>query len=165
MKPRIVRPDAERRGRANERGATAVELALVLGLFITLMLGVVDITRWALMAQGLQESARLGARLAAVCDPHDPVVKQRVRERIASWTGSPGRSPLEMAEPALEVEYAPAGCTAATCTSVRFTLSGAALPGVAPWWGGDLPLPTAWIEIPREGLSSRVDGRSNPACR
>lgn len=160
-----VRPARTRRPPVQERGATAVEFALVLSLFITLTLGVVDITRWAMVAQGLQESARLGARLAAVCDLHDPAVKQRVRDRIATLAGGTGRSALSAVEPTLAVEYLPAGCDAATCTSVRVTLSGAALPGVAPWWGGDLPLPTAWIEIPREGLRSRVDGRSNPACR
>ena len=152
------------------RGATAVELALVLSLLIGLVLAAVDLARWTLAAQGLHEGARLGARLAAVCDPHDPAIFERVRQRLTTLSGvggggsSGGGSSLNGVMPAIALDYEPSGCSTATCTAVRVTLQGAALPGVAPWWTGPLALPSAMVELPRESLRSTVGGHVNAQC-
>lgn len=152
--------------RVQSRGATAVELALVLSLLISLVLGVVDLARWTLAAEGLHEGARLGARLAAVCDVQDPVVSDRVRQRLTTLSGVDDGTTSAMSGvmPTILLNYEPSGCNTASCTAVRVTLQGAAMPGVAPWWTGPLALPTAMVEVPRESLRSTVGGRVNAQC-
>ena len=54
--------------------------------------------------------------------------------------------------------------TTATCKRIRVNLSDAELKGLLPWWGSRLPLPAALVELPRESLSSQLDGRNNPSC-
>lgn len=139
------------------RGATAIEFALVLTLLITLVLGVLDLGRWLVAAASLHEAARAGARLAVVCDLDDPQVRSRALSRVV------GLGALAQ-PPSLAVTAEPAGCNAANCQRLRVSLDGAVLMGVMPWWGGGLPLPAASVELPRESLSSQLDGRSNPQC-
>ncbi|MFM2186045.1 MAG: TadE/TadG family type IV pilus assembly protein [Burkholderiaceae bacterium] len=139
------------------RGVTAVEFALLLGVMVMLLLGAVDMARWLVASASLHEAARAGARMAVVCDLQDPDVAGRAVERLVAL------SALASA-PTLSVVAEPIGCSAANCTRLRVTLSGAALNSLLPAWGGQLPLPAAHVELPRESLSSRIDGRSNPSC-
>jgi Flp pilus assembly protein TadG len=140
-----------------QAGATAVEFAMVLGLLLTLVLGVMDLGRWLAAAASLHEAARTGARLAVVCDLDDPQVSSRALARLV------GLNALAQA-PAMTISREPAGCTTATCERLRVALSGAAMQGAMPWWGSGLPLPTAQVELPRESLASQIDGRNNPQC-
>lgn len=140
-----------------QRGATAVETALVMVVLVMLMLGVVDLGRWLAAAASLHDAARLGARVAVVCDLDDPQVNSRALARLV------GLNALAQT-PALTVTREPAGCTSLTCQRLRVSLSGASLQGVMPWWDGGLPLPAAVVELPRESLSSQLDGRNNPQC-
>lgn len=143
--------------RRPQEGTTAVEMALVLPILTLALLGTVDLARWAQAAQALDEAARAGARLAAVCDPGDAAVGERVQQRLRPMWGA--ASP-----PTVTLAYEPMGCGAETCTRVRVTLSGAVLAPQAPWWPVALTLPPASVEIPRESLRSTLDGRSNPSC-
>lgn len=140
-----------------QRGVTALEWALVLPVLLALVLGVVDLGRWLAAAGSLHEAARLGARLAVVCDLDDPQVSSRALARVV---GLQALAP----PPTFTVSREPAACSAANCQRIRVSLSGAALQGVMPAWGGSLPLPTAVVELPRESLSSQVNGRNNPSC-
>lgn len=143
-----------------QQGATAVEMALVLPILTLVLLGTVDLARWAQAAQALDEAARAGARLAAVCDPGDAAVGELVQRRLRPLLGAGAAASL----PTVTVAYEPTGCGADTCTRVRVALSGAVLAPQAPWWPVALTLPPARVEIPREGLRSTLDGRSNPSC-
>ena len=152
-----------------------MEMAFVLGLLVTLLLATVDLARWALAASALHEAARAGARVAAVCDPQDTAAAAAAVARTAhlqqlnalhaagaSGGGSGGAS--VGSPPLITVTWAPAGCSASTCSMVRVELTSASLSTVSPWWPQALPLPAAWVEIPRESLRSTLNGRSNPAC-
>lgn len=168
-----------------------MEMAFVLGLLVTLLLATVDLARWALAASALHEAARAGARVAAVCDPQDTAAAAAAVARTAhlqqlnalhtagaSGGGSGGGSGGSGASggsggsggasvgspPLITVTWAPAGCSASTCSMVRVELTSASLSTVSPWWPQALPLPAAWVEIPRESLRSTLNGRSNPAC-
>ena len=142
---------------SNERGTTAVEFALLLWVLVALVLGVVDLARWLLASASLHEAARMGARVAVVCDLQDPDVNRQMLDRVV------GLESLARA-PTITVTAEPSGCTTATCKRIRVNLSGAELQGLLPWWGSGLPLPTALVELPRESLSSQLDGRNNPSC-
>jgi hypothetical protein len=62
-----------RRGRAGRRGQSLVEFALVLPIFLLLIMGVIDVGRYAYMSSTLSNAAREGARTGSV---------------EASWKGS-----------------------------------------------------------------------------
>lgn len=142
---------------ANEKGGAALEFAWVVSVLVVLVLGVIDLGRWLAAAASLHEAARLGARVAVVCDLDDPQVNSRTLARLV------GLDALAQA-PTLSVSREPAGCSSANCQRMRVSLSGAAIQGVMPGWNGGLPLPAAVVELPRESLSSQLDGRNNPQC-
>lgn len=144
--------------KTNLRGTTAVEFALLLWVMVALLLGSVDLARWLVAAASIREAARAGARLAVVCDLRDPDVARRAVDQLV------GLASLAT-PPTLTVETEPASCSAAQCRRLRVSLTGASLDGLLPWWGGGLPLPSAQVELPRESLSSQLDGRSNPSCQ
>lgn len=150
-------PFKARTSAQGQRGTTALEWALVLPVLLALVLGVVDLGRWLAAAGSLHEAARLGARLAVVCDLDDPQVSSRALARVV------GLKALAQ-PPTLSIDREPAACSLANCQRLRVSLRGAALQGVMPAWGGSLPLPTAVVELPRESLSSQVNGRNNPSC-
>lgn len=59
-------PMARRRAVARDGGAAAVEFALVLVLFLTLVFGIIQYGYYFLQANSAEHAAREGARLAAV---------------------------------------------------------------------------------------------------
>lgn len=143
--------------RSYQRGVTAVETGLVFLILIAVCTATIDLARWALACSSAQEAARLGARVAAVCDPGDSAAVDGARARLIAL-----RSLARV--PDVLVSLEPAGCSATSCNTVRVSVQGGSLEGVSPWWIGPLPLPTTTIEIPREALRSTLEGRSNPAC-
>jgi Flp pilus assembly protein TadG len=75
------------RGRPGDRGATAVEFALLLPLLLLMVFGLIDFGR-ALNAQlTLTQAAREGARLAALGAP-PPAVTARTQTAAAGLGGS-----------------------------------------------------------------------------
>lgn len=141
----------------DNRGAAALEMALVMLVLVMLVLGVVDLGRWLAAAASIHEAARTGARVAVVCDLDDPQVNSQALARLVALQGL-------AQQPTLTVSREPAGCAASNCQRMRVSLLGAALQPVMPWWGSGLTLPAAVVELPRESLSSQLDGRNNPLC-
>lgn len=118
--------------RRHQAGATAVEFALVMLLFLTFTLGILDFTRMLFTWNAASEATRAGARYAVVC--HDgtsgatPAVLSRVKAMVP-------------AVQSVNVTWHPTGCTAATCQGVAVSITGlqhrwlsplVALPGVGP---------------------------------
>lgn len=60
----------------NQRGATAVEFAIVGLVFLTVLIAVIDVSRLFWHLASLDEATRRGARVAAVCPPNDPHIAQ-----------------------------------------------------------------------------------------
>ena len=99
----------------NERGATAVEFAMILPLLILLVLGIAEFGR-AFQVQGtLSAAAREGVRLMAL--QNDPAAA-RAAVRNAATSLDPGVTDAQIA-------ISPATCPAlnAGTTSVRLTVS------------------------------------------
>lgn len=79
-----------------QQGGAAVELAVVLVIFLTLVFGVIEFARAMYVCNTLQEVTRRAAALATSTDFSDGAAMQRVRERAVFRT-SPGF--LMFAEP------------------------------------------------------------------
>ena len=72
-----------------QQGVAAVELAVVLVIFLTLVFGVIEFARAMYICNALQEVTRRAAALATSTDFSDGAAMQRVRERAVFRT-SPG---------------------------------------------------------------------------
>jgi hypothetical protein len=59
----------------NHRGAAMVEFAIIAWVFFLVLFGVIEFGRLLFTYNGLTEIARRGARVAAVCRPNHPAIK------------------------------------------------------------------------------------------
>lgn len=146
-----------RRAAWPQQGHAAVELALVLGLLVLLVTGTVDVARWSLARVSALEATRVGARVAALCDPGETAVGQRTLERLVGVARG-GHLPR------VDVVYEPAGCTSASCATVTVSLSGGWIRPIAPFMPAQLALPPSSTTLPREALRSQFHGADNPSC-
>jgi Flp pilus assembly protein TadG len=62
--------------RANQKGTTTVEFAIVASVMFMILFGVIEFGRVMFVGNALAESTRRGARLAAVCPVGDPMPAQ-----------------------------------------------------------------------------------------
>lgn len=133
--------------RWRQRGQAAVEFALVSAIFLTLLIGVMEVSRVLFYLNTAAEATRLGARLAVVCNINDPVITQRMV------------SMLGILSPAnIEISYQPASCNIATCESVTVSIAqgqnGLNIDTFVPLIPLTLQMPAFATTLPRESLSS-----------
>jgi Flp pilus assembly protein TadG len=157
------RPHFKRLGRS-QGGTTIIEFALVALLFFSILLGIADFGRWLFAVHASSESARLGARVAVVCDVAAPAVRARMRSLL----------PSTVSDQSIQIEYLSAaaadpvdwepGCTAETCAAVRVHLAGVTIPSVAWFLPAQIPVPTLSVTLTRESLHSAIDGSPNELC-
>jgi Flp pilus assembly protein TadG len=126
-----------------ERGATTVEFALVLILFLTFLLGIVDFSRMLFTWNAAGEATRAGARYAVVCD--DTGRKDAVLARMRLMLPQIGD---------ISLAWAPAGCTSTTCQGVTVTITSLDYQWISPIAGltrlAPMALPTFSTYLPRE---------------
>lgn len=137
------------RQRRSQRGATAVEFAIVAMVFIIILLGAMEMGRMLWTWNAAAEATRLGARMAVVCDMDDPDIKARMRERLPALQDSH-----------ITVAYEPAGCTVNNCISARVTLAGYTHVPIIPVVALSIPIPPFQTTLQREVMNST----GNPAC-
>ena len=126
-----------------QSGATAVEFALVLVVFLTFFLGITDFARMLFTWGAANEATRNGARFAAICD--DTANKAKVLARMRGILPQIGD---------IDLAWNPAGCTPATCEGVTVTITGLNYQWISPIAGGAalaaIPMPTFSTYLPRE---------------
>jgi Flp pilus assembly protein TadG len=71
-----------------QQGSTAVEFALVLVLFLTFTLGIIDFSRMLWTWNAANEATRWGARSAVVCDKGAAVVLKNMRAFLPQLTAA-----------------------------------------------------------------------------
>lgn len=140
-----------------QRGAAAVEFALVAMIFFMLLLGIIEMGRVLFTWNSAVEATRYGARVAAVCDMNDTAVvgrMQRIMPHIVAGN--------------VNVTYLPSGCNKSNCQWVRVAITGFQITPHIPVLGetlGVLSLPPFSTTLPRESLeSTNSDGDVNPLC-
>lgn len=106
----------------HQSGATIVEFALVLLLFLTFVLGLTDFARLLYVWNGATEATRAGARYAVVCvDPNGSsgnllAKMQQLLPQVSGYT----------------LAWDPAGCSSATCQGVSVTITDLSFKWLAP---------------------------------
>ena len=139
-------------------GATTVEFALVLIIFLTFLLGITDFSRMLFTWSAANEATRAGARFAVVCD--DKTRKAQVLAKMQA---------LLPQIQTIEVDWTPStpACTPATCQGVTVTITNLNYQWISPIAGlarlSPIPMPTFSTYLPREVM--RQDRNSENICR
>ena len=136
------------------RGATVVEFALVISIFLMLMLGTMEFGRVLFYWNTTAEATRLGARVAVVCDLNDSQIKTRMAALF------PRLQPAD-----ITLTYLPTGCNVDSCQSVTVTINpGKVIDTFIPFAAISPTLPPFTTTLSRESLQSTFDGVANPVC-
>lgn len=142
--------------RRSQRGATAVEFALIAAIFCTLLIGICEFGRLLFYWNTASEAIRLGARTAVVCDADATIVKQRITSLMPL---------LQSAN--VSLNYTPAGCDSdaatarSTCTFVTLKVTNVTVSTVIPFVKVAVTMPPFTTTLPRESLASSTGG---PVC-
>ena len=143
---------------AVQRGAAAVQFALVCLVFFTVLFGAMEMGRLMFYWNTAAEVTRLGARMAVVCDPNvtsRDVIRTRMRELL----------PIIPAADIL-VAYSPAGCTVETCQLATVSIVATTpLQTYIPFAPMSVLMPTFTTTLSRESMQSTFAGVANPACQ
>lgn len=137
------------------RGATMIEFALVLLVFLMFLLGVTDVARLLFTWNAANEATRAGARFAVVCA--DTGSSAQVLAKMRATVPEIG---------AINVAWSPAACTTATCEGVTVTISSLNFRWISPIVGAVIPpraLPTFSTYLPREMM--RQDPNNAVICQ
>ncbi|SEB25224.1 Flp pilus assembly protein TadG [Variovorax sp. YR216] len=138
-----------------QSGATTVEFALGLIVFLMLLLGITDFARMLFTWGAANEATRAGARYAVVCDDtgNQAQVLARMQALLPQIT-------------TINTAWTPAGCNAATCEGVTVTITGLNYQWISPIAGAaalaPIPMPTFSTFLPREVM--RQDPNSPAIC-
>ena len=127
---------------ARQSGSTSVEFALVFTLFMCFFLGITDFARMLFTWNAANEASRYGARFAAICD--DTGNKAKVLARMQAVLP-------QIVD--INLDWQPAGCTAATCQGVAVTITNLKYQWISPIPGATMAafsLPTFSTYLPRE---------------
>jgi Flp pilus assembly protein TadG len=111
-----------------ERGAAAVEFAIVLPILLLILGGIIDYGRLFFTEIMLANGARDGVRAAIVAAPADRVAQGQARAAIASASTPGWQGPAAVT---VQCGATPATVTVVTSASFRFFFVGI-LPGVPP---------------------------------
>lgn len=137
-----------------QQGVAAIEFALVVALFFTILIGTMEMGRILFYWNSAAEATRLGARIAVVCDLNDAEIKSRMQTMLSILPAN-----------SISISYQPSGCDVNTCDLVTVSI----LPTVPvatfiPYVPLSLTLPPFSTTLPRESMLSTVGGQANPVC-
>ena len=154
MNPRrLTRQDRSPRGA--QRGAAAVEFALVSVLLCMLVMGAVEMGRLLWTWNAAVEATRYGARLAVVCDMNDSHIKSRMIGRL------PTLGTANITVSYLNPPNAVNTCTSVDCKAVMVSLTGYTYKAIIPFTPLTLTLPAFATTLRKAYMSSA----SNEVCQ
>ena len=133
--------------RRSQRGVAAVEFAIIVGVLLSLMIGVLEFGRVLFYWNTATEAARLGARVAVVCDVGTSLVKSKMRNLMPLLQNSN-----------IQVSYTPSGCDSSSCTFVTVGFTGLTVHTFMPFVPISMTLPAFSTTLPRESLTSSTGG-------
>ena len=140
--------------RGKQDGATTIEFALVLIMFLAVTLGITDFARMLFTWSAANEATRAGARYAAVCDntADAALVLAKMQAMLPNIT-------------ATDIAWDPPGCSPTTCVGVRVGITGLNYNFISPLAGlaavGAIPMPTFATYLPREDMRQDAHAATN----
>lgn len=142
-----------------QSGSTAVEFALVLILFLTFFLGILDFARMLWTWNAANEATRWGARVAVVCNKDAAAVLSSMREFLPQLTAAN-----------VDIDwYDGAGlnnsCDHTNCTGVNISIVNLNYQWIAPVGFSniaEIPMPSFSTYLPREIMGQ--DTNSAAVC-
>ena len=145
-----------------QQGAATVEFALVITVFLTLLLAIVDFGRVLYAWNAAAEATRWGARIAVVCDQLSP---DQVRSKMKIILP-------ELADANIAINwYNPEGtvnnsCDTSNCKGVEVSITGLTVQPISPFMGFIMPaIPPLQTYLPRESMQAvNAAGDQNPVC-
>ena len=146
--------------RTRHAGATTVEFALVLMLFLTFMLGILDFARMLWTWNAAAEATRWGARAAVVCDRDATVVLSNMQKFLPQLTAE--NVTIDWYDAAGNVS---ASCTSANCSAVNVSIVDLDYQWISPIGFGThaaIPMPSFSTYLPREIMGQ--DPNSSAIC-
>ena len=144
-----------------QRGAAAVEFALVAIVFFMLLVGIVEMGRVLFTWNAAAEATRYGARVAVVCGLNDAAILSRMQKIMPALTADN-----------VSVCYAdnfagcvpPGGCSVANCQQVSVSIVNVPVTTFIPRAAMTLMVPPFATTLPRESMLNAIDGHANPVC-
>lgn len=160
------------------QGVYVVEFSIIGLLLFTLLFGVLEVGRLYFTVNAMDEVVRRGARLAAVCNIHDPVILHRAvfneagddrnSRLIANLRPSPSQLRLEYFDKNGNPVPAPDDLTNVTgfraIRFVRLRVENFPFNLFIPGFGGAINLPTFQSTLPRESLGRHPEGTDITPC-
>lgn len=122
-------------------------------MYVTLVMGAIDLSRWLYAINAAQEAAREGARVAVVCALGATAVRQRMQPSLATVVGG---STTITYEPNLCCAYQ-ATCLP-VCRGVTVRLQNYRVPGIVPFLP-TMRVPPVTTYLPRESMESTNNDR------
>ncbi|WP_227869237.1 TadE family protein [Nitrosospira lacus] len=150
MNARPYRAASSPGGLLKQRGAAAVEFALVASLLFTLLLGIMEMGRVLFYWNTATEVTRLGARLAVVCNKDAAIIKTRMSDMLGILT--PGN---------IDLTYTPGGCDINSCRAVTVSITGLSVSTFIPLVPLNISMPSFSTTLPRESMDM---DNTNPDC-
>lgn len=142
----------------NQRGAAAVEFALVAIVFFMLLIGIVEMGRVLFTWNAMVEATRYGARVAVVCPKDDPAILSRMQLIMPALTAAN-----------VSVSYVPSGCTVANCQQVSVSIQNVPVSTLIPVSAATIMVPPFTTTLPRESMLDSMEdadgvAHPNPVC-
>jgi Flp pilus assembly protein TadG len=141
-------------------GATMVEFSLVLILFLTVFLGILDFARMLWTWNAATEATRWGARVSVVCDKGAAAVVASMQKMVPQLTSS--NVQIDWYDGAGNVSTT---CTFSDCAGVNVQITGLNYQWLSPvGWGNQaaIPMPGFSTYLPREIMGQ--DPNSSAVC-
>ena len=146
--------------KAKQAGATIVEFALVLIIFLTFFLGLLDFARMLWTWNAANEATRWGARVSVVCDKGAAVVLTNMKKFLPQLTAANVQIDWYDAAGAISTT-----CDHTSCAGVNVRITGLNYQWISPIGFGNhaaIPMPGFSTYLPREIMGQ--DPNSNSVC-
>lgn len=139
-----------------------VEFAIVVAVFLTLLLGIMDFGRMLFTWNAATEATRWGARIAVVCDQLSPdQIRDKMKRILPQLTDA--NIVINYHDPEGTVSTS---CDKATCKGVEVRLAGFTFTPISPFMGFGLTTAPAFpAYLTRESMEAvNLEGDQNPVC-
>lgn len=151
--------------REYQRGAAAVEFALVAIVFFMLLIGIVEMGRVLFTWNAAAEAARYGARVAVVCGIDSAAILGRMKKIMPGLTADNVLVCYSNNfEGAVDGEACASSCGISDCKQVSVSIRNVPVTTLIPVSGATLMVPPFTTTLPRESMLNSIDGAPNPVC-